>query len=563
MGIPGLFNTRLWDLGSVVLDPLSIFEYPWQIYVLGLAMGIIATGPVIVSQLLSFKFSVPMILAAVFVAKLPLFGVFLLVSCVAVACRPLRFRSRFISVALCMAPQMVYWALFGGVESVDPIKWGFSYSPWLCAWLTGLMITGLVLAVGHYTRYKPGLIWVTTTVVLIWAILIFQIFVSFDELDYQLYIANDDPEKIEQFQDRTMTEYIDASMRDNKIRAYLDGQFYPTEPILLREELKREIRWGLNRGSWPIWFPVPEELNYQQKRADLIEQYDRFIRKQPKNDRIPIALYYKGILMDYKPDVREFGRSEKLQFHNDMPDADTMGVWWELFHKYHLSTESLEARWRIAVNWAGNGQIEEAETLCKQANVYLANRLLSEQTETKEDSIWTAFSRPATTVMTKVKLRELGLRLEKLELLLDSHNAGSGKESKERLSRFVRLNKYKMDYPNELEKLLEEMQEDDPLVDNVMLELAMIETDLDKRGEKLMEITEKYGNTDAGTQAKFELGLLNVKMAKETEDQSTKNLHLDAAKSIFERFVKEHSESIFCSEAQAILDGMPRDREEK
>ena len=561
MGIPGLFNRSLWDLGNVVQYPLSIFEYPWQIYVLGLVMGIIATSPVIVSQLLSFRFCIPMILASMFIAKLPLFGLFLLISCVAVACRPLRFRSRFISIALCMAPQLIYWAMYGGVESVDPIKWGFSFSPWVCAWLTGLLIAGIVLAIGHYTRYKPGPIWVTTTIVMIWAIFIFQLYVSLDELDYQLYIANDDPEKIEQFQTRSLTEYIDSAMRDNEIRAYLDGQFYPDEPILLREELKREIRWGLDRGSWPIWFPVPEELDYQQKRNDLIEQYNKFIKKRPKNDRIPIALYYKGMVMEYKPDVREFGRSEKLQFHNDVPNADTLAVWWELFHKYSLSPESLEARWRIAMNWAGIGQIRDAEELCKQANVYLANRLNIEKAEPKTDTIWTAFSEPATTALSQVKLQELGLRLKKLEQLLNASNIGPDEESVLRLSRFVRLNKYKMDYPNDLKKLLSEMKEDDPLKDNVLLALAMIEEDLNERGEKLMAITEKYGRTDAGIQAKFELGLLNVKMAKETEDGQTKDLYLDVAKKIFENFVVDHRDSIFCEEAQTILNGMPRDSE--
>ena len=149
IGLDRLLDTTLWNLGTVVQSPLSIFEYPWQIAVLGMLMGIMAASPVVVSQLLSFRFSVLMILSVIFVAKLPLFGVFLIVSCIAVACRPLRFRSRFIAILLCMAPQMIYWAVFGGVESVDPIRWGFSYAPWICAWLDGVLIAGIVIGVGH------------------------------------------------------------------------------------------------------------------------------------------------------------------------------------------------------------------------------------------------------------------------------------------------------------------------------------------------------------------------------------------------------------------------------
>ena len=74
----------------------SIFEYPWQIVVLGLLMGILAVVPILISQLMSFGHSIIFILAVFFLASLPGFALTLLVSCFAVACRPLRFRSRII-----------------------------------------------------------------------------------------------------------------------------------------------------------------------------------------------------------------------------------------------------------------------------------------------------------------------------------------------------------------------------------------------------------------------------------------------------------------------------------
>jgi len=163
-----------WRLGRFIISPLSIYEYPWQILILGLLMGIMAVGPVLVSQLLSFRYSLPLILGVVFIAKLPLFGVFLLVSCVAVASRPLRFRSRFIAIALCMSPQLVYWALFGSAQSVDPIRLGLSFSPWICAWLTALAVTGIVIGIGHFTRYRPGLIGTVSALVLALTVWEFQ-----------------------------------------------------------------------------------------------------------------------------------------------------------------------------------------------------------------------------------------------------------------------------------------------------------------------------------------------------------------------------------------------------
>jgi len=106
------------DLGRATVTGVSIFEYPWQIIVLGLLMGILAVVPVLIAQLMSFGHSFLFVLAVFFLANLPGFAVFLIVSCLAAAARPLRFRSRIIAIALCLAPPLVYWGLFGGARGV-------------------------------------------------------------------------------------------------------------------------------------------------------------------------------------------------------------------------------------------------------------------------------------------------------------------------------------------------------------------------------------------------------------------------------------------------------------
>ena len=126
-----LINPKLWRLGQYVAGGISIFEYPWQILVLGLLMGILAVIPVLTAQLMSFSYSLPFILAVAFLANLPGLAISLFVSCFAVVCRPLRFRSRFIAIGLCTAPQLFYWGLFGGAAGVERVKWGFSFTPWI------------------------------------------------------------------------------------------------------------------------------------------------------------------------------------------------------------------------------------------------------------------------------------------------------------------------------------------------------------------------------------------------------------------------------------------------
>ena len=257
--------------------------------------------------LLSFSYSLPLILAVFFLADLPAFAVSLLISCIAVACRPLRFRSRITSIALCMLPQLLYWGIFGGAKNVEPIKWGFSFTPWIGAWLIGLGVAGAVLGIGHFSRYRPGLIWSATTILLVLAAITFRFMVGFDELDYQLYIARNNPEQIEEFHDHSITKAIDRAIKNPAVAKYLGGFFYPTEPIALRKELKAEIQAQLVHDRWPTWFVVPQELRYQEKREWLLGQYDLFINRRPKSKRMPIALYYKALLDRIQPRLPHAG----------------------------------------------------------------------------------------------------------------------------------------------------------------------------------------------------------------------------------------------------------------
>jgi len=266
-----------WRLDRFIMTGASIFEYPWQILVLGLLMGIIAVVPVLVSQLLSFRYSLIFILEVFFLANLPGFAFCLLVSCFAAACRPLRFRSRFIAIALCTAPQLLYWGFFGGAPGVEPTKWGFSFAPWLCGWLVGLAIAAVVLGIGHFTRYRPGLVWTSTTVVLLIVALVFETKIGFDELDYQFYVAENNLENIIEFHDHSLTEALDKTITDPAARSFLAAFSYPTEPIPLRQELKKVIAIRLSYDEWPTWLIVPDTFRYDDKRQWLSQQYGRFL----------------------------------------------------------------------------------------------------------------------------------------------------------------------------------------------------------------------------------------------------------------------------------------------
>ncbi len=555
----GLTDPVLWRLGRFTVSPLSIYEYPWQILVLGLLMGIMASSGVLISQLLSFRYSLPMVMAVAFLARLPLFAIFVLVSCIAVACRPLRFRSRFISLALCMTPQLVYWGVFGGSE-VDPIKWGFSYAPWLCAWLTSIGLAGAVIAVGHYTRYRPGLVWSISGIGLLAAVLVFQGRISFAELDYQLYVAGNNPEEVSEFHDHHMSAHIDKALEDATTRSYLEGLFYPTEPILLREELKRDIQTRLGYNRWPLWFNVPEQLKYQEKRTELTVQYELFISKWPLSRRMPIALYYKAVLNEYSPDIKLFGQKETLRFHSDYPHTETVPVWLTLYERFPQSAEALEARWRYATHLAGLGRFDESTTHCDVAEVLLEEHLkLSRGYPVAEGRFLTAFAAGPETVMTPFKLRELQRKLRRLRQLISDENRTDSAESKDRLARFVILNPYSLGYSDDLDVLLSETKEGDPLRDNILMAKIMLISDTQLMAEQLKGLGEEYPDTDGGIQALYELGVLKVGLWKEadSDDPEDKQAWLADARAVLTSFTAQYPQSIFSEQAQALLENLP------
>jgi hypothetical protein len=565
MGLPPDLSFNPHALGlSLVKGPISIYVYPWQILVIGLLMAIMGTAPVLVAQLLSFRYSLPLIIVVLVIAKLPILAAVLLLSCVAVSCRPLRFRSRFISIVLCTTPQLGYWAACGKVPGFahDYLLLSFSFVPWLAAWLTGLAIAGTVLGIGHYTRYKPGLVFSVTGLVLAIGIFAFSNRIGFAELDYQLHVIGNDPEEIDEFRRRSMTDAIDKAIADPSTRSYLKGLFYPTEPILLREDLKSEIQNQLNYDRWPNWFVdvLPDEFKYQEKRQQLREQYDQFIDKWPEDNRVPIALYYKAMLQEYKPDIRELGISpdETLRFYNDYPHREALTVWYKLFKEFPDSRESLEARWRIAKHLAGQRGFDEAERLRADAQSRVENEIeLLSESAGDEGGFWAHFVPPAKTIMTLPKLIDLKNRLAEFEVLISEQNRSDTGESRERLGRFVLLNPYRLNYAAELEILLSEMQPEDPLMDNVLVAKVMLITDSKLKASELKSLSDRFAGTDGGIAALYKLGLLKVTLQKDPHAKGEQQKYRAEARAILTSFIERYPRSIFSEQARIWLDSLP------
>jgi hypothetical protein len=557
----GIFELLRWQLGSYVISGVSIFEYPWQILVVGGLMGVIAVVPVLVSQLMSFIYSVPFVLAICFFANLPGFAVFVFVSCAATAVRPLRFRSRFVAIALCMMPQLLYWGYFGGAKGVEPLRYGYSYTPWIFAWLTSLGVAGIVLSIGHFTRYKPGLVWSVTLGIFLVSVAVFDSAIGFDELDYQSYVAKNNPELIEEFHDHSITEALDETITNPGVKKYLlAGYFYPTEPIQQRAELKRKIQTQLRNDRWPSWFLLRPVLNYQDKKRQLFEQYDIFINRRPTSRRMPIALYYKGLLSEYSVDTGILGAKEVLHFYSDYPFERSREIWYRLYSEFSGSAESIEARWRIARHWAGVGRFEMADGLLGEAQDMVREKLkLTEQENGPTGTFFSPFKAPAETVMTTFKLTELQKRLNHLRTLIGKGNRTPEEQSEKLLAKFVMLNGHDEQFRRQLDELLSELTENSPLRDNILLEKVKLTADEKLRAEELEKLYKQFSGTDGGMQALYELALLKISFWRKQDeaDVELKKKYLADARSTLTTYINLYPDSFCAEQVKKNLDNLP------
>jgi hypothetical protein len=509
-------------------------------------------------------------------ANLPGFGTCLLISCAAVACRPLRFRSRFIAIALCIAPQLFYWGYFGGARAADPLKWGFSFAPWICAWLDCLIIAGVVLIVGHYTRYRPGLVLLFVTLTLVITVGVFEASIGFDELDYQLYVAKNNPELVDEFHDHKVTEALDEAITNQEVGRYLREFYYSAAQPELRAELKKLIQnQMMSYDRWPSWFNVPQGMEYKAKKDWLLSRYDLFIAKRPNSKRMPIALYFKALLSEYSPDIRAFGEKELLHFYSDYPQERSADIWWKLYWNFSSSPESLEARWRIAKHWACWGRFEQADKVLAEAQTMTAERLkIIEARPEKNKSFFEMFQTPADSVMTAPKLNDLQRRIYLLRTLIGPENlpysildnpASPEKQkeklaSEERLKEFVAINPHLPDYPQNLQDLLTQAGNNDPLSDNIKLAQTELIDDEQLKIEHLTKLYEQYPQTDGGIQALYELGLLKISLWRQQEPTNAelKKKYLEQARASLTSFINLCPNSFYAEQVKKNLEVLPK-----
>jgi len=238
-----------------------------------------------------------------------------------------------------------------------------------------------------------------------------------------------------------------------------------------------------------------------------------------------------------------------------------LAIWYHLNKQFGQSPEALEAKWRMAKHWSGQGKFDKAAEFCDVALVLLKRQLESnKKTPETDDTILTVFSPPADTIMSSYKLTELAIRLEKLASLINGDNHTDNEDSKLHLAKFVMLNPYGMDYLTELNQLLAQSKKKSGLRDNILLaKVALIEDDREK-AEQLVNIAKEFSDSDGCQLALYELGVLSIHLAKNPAcSDDEKKIYLAEAKSSLQQFCDLRKEGFLASEAEKLIDRLPKE----
>ena len=308
---------------------------------------------------------------------------------------------------------------------------------------------------------------------------------------------------------------------------------------------------------------MPVTLQYQIRQPKLILEYEKFITRWGGNERrLPTVMYFRSVLSEIRPDVRDIVDEEMLRFYSDYPFADNNSDWRDLFEEFPESPESIEARWRIAMDEARKRNFDVAEEICQTAQIRI-DELLENPSGSKPEesnSIFSAFQQPEPPVMTSFKLQDLRVRFRKLQSLISEENKGDEEESKKRLAEFLMLNPYdRHSYAVSLDGLLQKMSLDDGLRDNILLEKAMLTDDIQRRSQLLEELAGKYPQRDAGIRAQYEWGMTKIRLWKDQEtSEDEKRRLLTDARQILSDFVEEHPECPFAQQVREMLQTLPQ-----
>lgn len=554
------------SLIPTLLSPLNIFQYPSQILTIGLLMAMICAVPILTALLCNIWYAIPLILIVHVVGQNPILSLCLLVSCAAVSFEPLRFKSKFVALVLWLAPEVLYWTLFSGENpEKDVLRWVILYVPWAVAFLNSVLIFGAVITLGHFLRYRPGVLMPIFAMLLAGTVIFFHVTIGMDEYDFRAKVFRNSPSQIPILQGKNILRLLEKERTDRlKKEPYLSSD-------TVMNELRLQWRWAFSIGPNTSSEAANDEMIYfYSAKYNAIDEIEAFIQQMPThNKRVADAVYYIALLHDTQMDPRTLRDEDTLRYSRDVPTPQSEPYWQRLLKDYPGSDVSIEARWRLAQLMACSEpetatesfRFDEALTLLHDAqqlctSVLLLRRQTASEGAFGEKWLGPLFLPPSPTVTTD-DLRRLQIQIGRDMMLLDKENRTGHLQHEKRLAKFVGLDPRQLNYEQRLKDLILNSPQPDPLMDNVELAQILLVKDADVQILRLTDLAKRFEGQDGGVEAMLELAQMFLVERELAESFADKQELLTQSREYLQRIVALRPGCFVADVAQELLEKNP------
>ncbi len=522
-------------LSDIMVFPISVENVPAHMIIVGLLIASLVTIPILVAMLYRLPTAIGFLLIVGFVAVLPWLALTLLLSCIIATIRPFRFSFRYATFLLSLSPVVVYFfastqaTLSSAVALLAPVERMKLYFPWMLAMLATCLGAGVVLTVAHLINYRPGGIAPLLAVLFVVPVVLFMTEVGADEMEYRLLEYDYGPGGSRVFMDLDTRGLVESAAE--------------REWITREQKDEKQIKAIIQNKLVQLKLLLPTELARQQE--EVVQRCDSFIRRHPSSRYVPNCLYLRGRALDMRIDMEQLRYDAMLQFYSDFPSEASRETWKELLRSDSDSPFAGVAGMHLALLEAREGNLRNAQDLLQR----VVERFRKFST--------TMTSAPAHSGLRQLLERKpAGSRLlmdplavadeaAQLLSLIRENKEGRYEDlvypDNNPVSLMLRCDPKGRDYAEnllEIERRFPGCQ----LSDNLILERALTERDVNVRRAKLREVASRHKNGDAAPRAMYALGLLELDQNRRAEGRE-----------VFESLLKQYPNSPWAGSAQRKL----------
>jgi hypothetical protein len=464
----------------MLLSPISIFEQPWMIAIMGLLMSVVLFVPVIVSVLYRLVFAMILVAVVALAGHAPLLALAITLGCLLASRTNLRKDMPLLAAALGLLPAGLYFYFFAESQNLlatTPLGRWLLKAPFLVAIVGAFIAQASVLGLARLTGYRPGIIWPVLVLLLAGPTSLFYTKVGSHELEYSLIASQE-------------------------AAAPGDALF---EKVMLDQWKKAHQAEGLNRQT---------EMNriegdLQIRQQELCASCEGFLRRHPASPRAPSILWVKAqtqSLEIHEPSLR-FGVIAYDASH--ALDA-SRGAWAQLLAEYGTSNQAALALWRLGEFDLRDGNVGAAIAKLADARKRLeqivADVASGRENESRKDSV---FARPLGVPEAEYYPDAL-FKVRKLIWLAEENRVADDAQARDALAELLKADPNKECYAQQLGEL-GLRYENAPVGDAIRVALAVCTCDADK-APLLMSVA-RQPQSSAAIEANYELGLLSSRLA--------------------------------------------------